>query len=183
MVLVEVVIGATGNYGFLNWVTIALCLFLLDDAALPRWVPRRMKHQTNRRIAMAVAILVIALGALQMYVTLAQRVPAAALPVLRLVQPFGIVNTYGLFAVLTTTRTEITVQGANDVVNWPHYAFKYKPGPLNPRPPPVAPHQPRLDWQIWFAALSDTLNDRWFVNVAAPLLDGSPEVLRLLNSN
>ncbi len=51
------------------------------------------------------------------------------------------------------------------------------------RPPWVAPHQPRLDWQMWFAALSDTVNDRWFVNFAARLLEGSHDVLRLLNGN
>src|ERR1019366_2863005 len=66
---------------------------------------------------------------------------------------FGIVNGYGLFAVMTTTRPEISIEGSNDNVEWQPYVFKYKPGPLNRAPGWVAPDQPRLDWQMWFAAL------------------------------
>jgi hypothetical protein len=183
LILLQVLIMATGNYAFFNWLTIALCLFLLDDRALPRWIPRNSKTITNRRVTIAVAVLIIGLGALQMYVTFTGRVPGAAGPVLRIVQPFGIVNRYGLFAVMTTTRTEITVQGSNDGINWLDYEFKYKPGPLNRPPPWVAPHQPRLDWQMWFAALSDTVNDRWFAGFATRLLQGSPSVIGLLDKN
>jgi hypothetical protein len=187
MILLQVTIMATGNYAFFNWLTIALCLFMLDDGALPRWIPKKpplkAKSVAHRRVAIAGAVLIAGLGALQLYVTLTGRVPVAAAPVLRIVQPFGIVNRYGLFAVMTTTRTEITVQGSNDGVNWSDYEFKYKPGPLNHRPPWTAPHQPRLDWQMWFAALYDTVSDRWFINFATRLLEGAPEVVRLLDKN
>jgi predicted DCC family thiol-disulfide oxidoreductase YuxK len=187
LILLQVLIMTTGNYAFFNWLTIALCLFLLDDGVLPRWIPRnspgKAKTVASRRFGVAFTVLIAGLGTLQLYVTLTGRVPVAAAPVLRLVQPFGIVNRYGLFAVMTTTRIEITVQGSNDGANWLDYEFKYKPGPLNRNPPWVAPHQPRLDWQMWFAALSDTVNDRWFVGFAARLLEGSPDVAGLLGKN
>eukprot|EP00951_Prasinocladus_malaysianus_P047402 scaffold650284_cov45-Prasinocladus_malaysianus.AAC.1 len=52
-----------------------------------------------------------------------------------------------------TSRPEIDLQGSHDGENWTSYVFKYKPGPVDRAPPWVAPHQPRLDWQMWFAAL------------------------------
>jgi hypothetical protein len=99
------------------------------------------------------------------------------------VAPFRSFNSYGLFAVMTTSRPEIVVQGSNDGVNWLAYEFKYKPGELKRPPRFVEPHQPRLDWQMWFAALSDYRHNPWFINFCARLLQGSPEVLALLAQN
>src|SRR2546430_13375414 len=82
-----------------------------------------------------------------------------------------------------TTRPEIVVEGSNDGVTWLPYEFKWKPGELKRRPAFVAPHQPRLDWQMWFAALSDYRRERWFMNFLVRLLQGSPEVLALLQKN
>jgi predicted DCC family thiol-disulfide oxidoreductase YuxK len=99
------------------------------------------------------------------------------------ISPFRSVNNYGLFAVMTTTRPEIVVEGSNDGKNWRPYEFKYKPG--DPKRPPrfVAPHQPRLDWQMWFAALGTARENRWFIQFCYRLLQGSPEVLELLKNN
>jgi len=102
---------------------------------------------------------------------------------LRLASPLRTVNSYGLFAVMTTTRPEIVVEGSNDGVTWLPYEFKWKPGELKRRPAFVAPHQPRLDWQMWFAALSDYRREPWFMNFLVRLLQGSPEVLALLQKN
>ena len=97
--------------------------------------------------------------------------------------PLRSFNSYGLFAVMTTTRPEIVVQGSEDGVTWFDYEFKYKPGDVKRRPQFVAPHQPRLDWQMWFAALGNYQENRWFVNFCIRLLQGSPEVLDLLARN
>jgi hypothetical protein len=75
------------------------------------------------------------------------------------------------------------VEGSNDGVNWLAYEFPYKPGDVNRRPPMVAPYQPRLDWQMWFAALGSYENNRWFVNFMLRLLQGEPSVLRLIGHN
>jgi hypothetical protein len=99
------------------------------------------------------------------------------------VTPFRSFNNYGLFAVMTTNRLEIVIQGSNDGVAWRDYEFKYKPGDVKRKPGFVAPHQPRLDWQMWFAALSNYQRNPWFVEFCVRLLNGSPEVLGLMERN
>ena len=86
-------------------------------------------------------------------------------------------------AVMTTRRLEIVVEGSDDGVAWRAYEFRYKPGEVARRPPFVAPHQPRLDWQMWFAALGRVQQNPWFVHFMQRLLEGSPPVLRLLRHN
>ena len=97
--------------------------------------------------------------------------------------PLKLVNGYGLFAHMTMKRPEIVVEGSNDTKTWLEYSFKWKPGDLNERPRWVAPYQPRLDWQMWFAALSPPDRNPWFGGLLVRLLQGSPEVLGLLESN
>ncbi|HMI31525.1 MAG TPA: lipase maturation factor family protein, partial [Candidatus Limnocylindrales bacterium] len=97
--------------------------------------------------------------------------------------PFRTVNQYGLFAVMTKERPEIQIEGSVDGVEWETYEFRYKPGNPGRRPGFVAPHQPRLDWQMWFAALSDFRSEPWFFSFCDKLLQNSPPVLALLRSN
>jgi hypothetical protein len=97
--------------------------------------------------------------------------------------PFRTFSSYGLFAVMTTARPEIIIEGSNDGTTWFEYEFKYKPGHVQRRPKFVAPHQPRLDWQMWFAALGNYQQNPWLVNFCVRLLQGSPEVLALLERN
>lgn len=99
------------------------------------------------------------------------------------VAPFESANTYGLFAIMTTSRLEISIEGSNDGQTWLEYEFKYKPGDPKRRPGFVAPHQPRLDWQMWFAALGTYRQNPWLVNFSVRLLQASPEVLSLLAKN
>ena len=69
------------------------------------------------------------------------------------VRPFRSVNTYGLFADMTTTRPEVIFEISADGNNWQELQFKWKPVALDARPRFEQPHQPRLDWQLWFAGL------------------------------
>jgi len=98
-------------------------------------------------------------------------------------EPFRLVNGYGLFSVITTERPEIIVEGSDDGVHWLAYEFKWKPGEVNLQPRFVAPHQPRLDWQMWFAALNYYQNTPWFHQFLLRLLHNSPDVLALLTRN
>jgi hypothetical protein len=98
-------------------------------------------------------------------------------------EPLRSFNSYGLFAVMTTSRPEISVEGSDDGVTWKAYGFKWKPGDLNRGPRYVAPYQPRLDWQMWFAALGSLQENPWFGNFLVRLLQGSPDVLGLLDTN
>jgi hypothetical protein len=113
----------------------------------------------------------------------AGNLPAPLLRLAQWVSPLRSINSYGLFAVMTTTRPEIVVEGSNDGFDWLPYEFKWKPGDPKRRPGFVAPHQPRLDWQMWFAALGDYRGNPWFVNFLVRLAQGTPEVLALLKTN
>jgi len=96
---------------------------------------------------------------------------------------FRILNSYGLFSVMTPKRLEILIMGSDDGKEWRPYHFRYKPGNLDEPPRRVAPHQPRLDWQMWFAAFSDYRYNAWFIALLIRLLEGRPEVLALLEEN
>jgi hypothetical protein len=100
-------------------------------------------------------------------------------PLARLLAPLRSVNGYGLFAVMTTTRREIVIEGSADGSSWVEYELPYKPGEVHRRPPWVAPHQPRLDWQLWFAALGRPEDEPSFQRLLFKLLEAEPAVLRL----
>jgi hypothetical protein len=84
---------------------------------------------------------------------------------------------------MTPSRNEIVVEGSNDGLTWRPYEFKYKPGDLTQPPRFVEPFQPRLDWQMWFAALGEYRNNPWFIDFCIRLLQGSPQVLALLKED
>jgi hypothetical protein len=90
------------------------------------------------------------------------------------------INAYGLFSVMTTHRPEIVIEGSDDGEHWKEYELPYKPGSPRRAPRWVAPHQPRLDWQMWFAALEPP--PAWFFHLLVRLLEGSREVLALFES-
>ncbi len=96
---------------------------------------------------------------------------------------FRVVNRYGLFSVMTTRRAEIIIEGSRDGQTWVAYEFPDKPGDGMRRPTWVEPFQPRLDWQMWFAALGSLRESPWFSNLMLRLLQGSPPVLALLAKN
>ena len=181
----QVLILLTGNYAFFNWLTLALCLFLFDDASLRKLFPKRdFKPQPNhRRVAWAVAAIIGVLSASHMWQTFTGRIPPGMQTVMAYTSPFAITSSYGLFATMTTRRGEIVLEGSTDGETWQEYEFRYKPGRLDRRPPWVAPHQPRVDWQMWFAALGVYQQNGWFVNMVARLLQGSPAVTALFERN
>lgn len=189
LVVFQLLIAATGNYCFFNLVTIALCLLPLDDDIQPPLNEKGDKEGLFKKVQGAVVmglslVIVFVSGAQLAGMFLGRRnLPEPVRQVLRLVAPFRSINNYGLFAVMTTERPEIVIEGSDDEETWKTYKFKYKPGDLDRRPGFVEPHQPRLDWQMWFAALSPCDHNPWFVNFMKKLLEGSPEVLKLLASN
>jgi hypothetical protein len=182
----QALIALTGNYAFFNLLTAALCLFLLDDAALGSWgvirTGRAVAGRARRALLVAVAVMTVPVSAVEFTGALGIGLPGAALidPLANVIAPFRSVNAYGLFAVMTTTRPEIILEGSEDGATWVEYEFKYKAGDAHRRPPWVAPHQPRLDWQMWFAALGRFDDNEWFQNFCVRLLEADRELLRLL---
>jgi hypothetical protein len=193
----------TGNYTFFNFLTLLLCLPLLDDKALLRLFPQALQIRLGearawqpterarryRRLRLAILIpaaaVLLAVTSFQTAGLFRLEVPwtRPTMALYHLVAPFRSMNNYGLFAIMTTKRNEIIVEGSQDGQKWLAYEFFDKPGQLTARPRFVAPHQPRLDWQMWFAALGTVEDNPWFVNFSIRLLKGSPAVLGLLRHN
>jgi hypothetical protein len=194
LLTLQLLIAATGNYGFFNLLSIVLCLSLVDDRD---WSWRRDASMAKghepaarplwRRIPLVAAAVVIVLvttmhGLDRIGFSIVFPEPLEALR--RWVDPFQSMNSYGLFAVMTTERPEIIVEGSDDGEAWSPYTFRWKPGTLDERPRFTTPHMPRLDWQMWFAALAgDCRTQRWFLAFEQRLLEGSPDVLALLWQN
>jgi hypothetical protein len=128
-------------------------------------------------------LLVVFVSLVQMDERFGGSPPAVVRAIDQLIEPLRMVNSYGLFAVMTTERNEITIEGSDDGVEWREYSFQYKPGDLARRPPWNIPHQPRLDWQMWFAALDDPRRVNWFPHFLERLLQNEPTVTALLEKN
>jgi hypothetical protein len=194
-ILLETLILLTGNYTFFNILTIALCLFLLDDQLLSRLeykprspklaaarAPRRLPR-TNGYVSAILIVFVLTVSLTQMAAMFGVEPPEILRSAIQRTAPFGLVNEYGLFANMTTTRPEISIEGSNDGSDWAPYVFRYKPGPPNRAPGWVAPSQPRLDWQMWFAALGNYRENPWLIRFMQKLLEGSIPVLDLIDQN
>jgi hypothetical protein len=188
-IALQIFILLTGNYAFFNLLTLSLCLWCFEDSTyaplrslLLRTYPSR-KVLTGR-VALAANITLAALMVLGLL-----QVEAALLPssrrLVRLItspiEPFEIVNSYGLFAVMTTGRPELVLEGSDDQVHWLEYSFRYKPGDLHRALPLIAPYQPRLDWQMWFAALGTYRDNPWVATLIFRLLLNDHSVTVLLD--
>src|SRR5438132_183275 len=185
-------IALTGNYGFFNVLAIVLCVALLDDAALRRVLPLRLAAGEPeplwwRRVTGTLAVVIAPLSALTVAREIGATLPGGRgsgdSPMLRVVAPLRSINGYGLFRVMTTERPEIVIEGSRDSVDWREYEFRWKPGGVTRRPGFVAPHQPRLDWQMWFAALDPAGAEGWLAGLVRGLLKGTPQVVSLLDAN
>jgi hypothetical protein len=243
----QLLIALTGNYTFFNFLTMALCVSLLDDGFVAKVFPAKLRDKVSccaadipngpvkasdnegcgddetakvvvetrlesREISAAAASvspgmenetkqagknaatglqkvwrgtylsLAVILGCLSVGEILGPELNPVA-PINSSLAQFGITNRYGLFAVMTTVRNEIIIEGSNDRKTWLAYEFPFKPGDLNRAPAIVAPYQPRLDWQMWFAALSTYDENPWLGHLMVRLLHGNPEVLALFSKN
>ncbi|MAT81744.1 MAG: hypothetical protein CMJ29_08880 [Phycisphaerae bacterium] len=162
LILLQAGILLTGNYGFFNWLTIVLCVVLLDDSQLLWLWPSRTRglvrvgltrrESVPRRIQNGV--IAALLLSLTIPITIGQLTESSVWKSWqRTMSPWHIANSYGLFRVMTTSRPEILIEGSRDGSTWQPYVFKWKPGPLDRAPALCEPGMPRLDWQMWFDGL------------------------------
>jgi uncharacterized membrane protein YphA (DoxX/SURF4 family) len=192
IVLLQLLIASSGNFGFFNLLTIVLCIPILDDGFWPtRWrQPFIAKADKPSRfwplplLAPLTALIVLISGMTVVEAFYLQiDWPSLLRQLNQDVDPFRSINKYGLFSVMTTVRNEIVIEGSDDGLDWKPYEFKWKPGDLHRAPQFCTPHMPRLDWQMWFAALSDVEQNPWFINLLLRLLQGSQPVLDLMATN
>ncbi len=188
LMLLQVLILLTGNYAFFNFLALTLCLWGFDDqtfAPLQRWLRRLVKPIAWQPLRQGLGIVLAAMiliGGLQVVDMLQPSGGQALSRPFAFLAPWQVVNTYGLFAAMTTTRPEIVIEGSDDATHWREYIFPYKPGPLHRGLPLVAPYQPRLDWQMWFAALGDYRQNAWVGGLIYRLMTGAPAATKLLNA-
>ena len=175
----QILIALTGNYNFFNLLTIALCCSQFDDDFFRRLLRRPVTLQATLSpkqlrweipgLTLAVVLSALSFGRMCQVVapTLA---PPTLLKAADDLRRFRSINTYGLFARMTRTRPEITLQGSRDGQTWQDYVFHHKPGPLDRWPSWVAPMQPRVDWQMWFAALGNRQRNPWLTQLMRRVL-------------
>jgi uncharacterized membrane protein YphA (DoxX/SURF4 family) len=192
----QVLIILTSNHNWINFLTIILCLFLFDDRAVRRVVPGFLQsrlgwhaapgQKTDLLVPVATGLLglfILVAGTLKIYeLGTGQRIPGPLGTALRYASVYNIVHKYHVFPTMTTERIELELLGSQDGLEWKPYRFRYKPQQLDERPQFIIPHQPRVDWQMWFVTLHP-LHIPWFESFLAALLDNSPTVTALLKHN
>ena len=191
-IFVQLLIIATSNHNWINLLTIALCLFLLDDNFLEKHLPGKYfakqnianKKTKSRYFLPAIAIIIILTSISVFFEMLSQkRTPHLISQMTSIVRSWGIGHIYHVFPTMQIERQELQIEGSHDGHDWKAYKFKYKPGPLAERPKFIIPHQPRLDWIIWFVPPQHPESMFVFSRFIEMLKQGSPEVISLLEEN
>jgi hypothetical protein len=175
-VFLQMMIALTGNYGFFNLLTAVLCLSL--------FIPTAVKDTRPQYFTRAFTVFYTTICLIQFtnpFLNLRTLSPVQTM--LSTISPLRSINPYGLFATMTTKRFEIIFEGSNDGTTWLPYELPFKPGDPVQAPPIVIGHMPRLDWQLWFAALDDDRPQPWVIHLASHILHGTPEVLGLFAKN
>ncbi|MGD2052473.1 MAG: lipase maturation factor family protein [Gammaproteobacteria bacterium] len=193
--LLQVLIILTSNHNWFNILTIILCLFLFDDKAIARVIPDRLcnwllqqKQVTSipaysRPVSYVFAAIILVTSSVQLWeMASGSRIRGNAGHVLDYIERWSLANNYHVFPTVNQQRVELIIEGTADGHTWLPYSFKYKPGALNKPLYVVIPHQPRLDWMVWFVPLHPVFTD-WFENFLDALLDNSPSVIAMLEHN
>lgn len=186
LVIFQCFIIMTGNYAFFNLLSIALTLSLLEDSFLSFFAPFASFQALPASLSLWYALSIW--GGVWLFLNILEWVSlfSRSAKIQQILFPFkkySLINSYGLFIHMTTIRNEIVIEGSNDQQKWFPYVFYWKPQDLLSPPSFVAPHQPRIDWQMWFSALRPYHTSDWLTPFLYRLLQGSPEVLKLLKTN
>ena len=188
-------IMATGNYGFFNLLTCVLCIPLFDDRFFGRAVQDARSVDESRGVTprflvapaavagLCAVLLVFGAGHFAARFYSYDVLPWPLRMAMSETRQFHLTSGYGLFASMTKRRPEIKIEGSLDGREWKTYEFKWKPGDPTARPRFVQPHQPRLDWQMWFAALGNYRRNPWLLEFMRRLAAGSEPVLDLMAYN
>jgi len=187
-ILFQITLILSGNLSWLNYITIVLCIPCFDDRLLGRLIS--ISHSVPMQMTL---VHKIAVGALTVIVIALSWRPARNLFSSRQLmnasfEPLHLVNTYGAFGAVTRERFEVVIKGTDAEypdanAEWREYEFKGKPGDVNRRPCIVSPYHWRLDWQMWFAAMSPPEFHPWIFALVEKLLEGEKRILRLFARN
>ena len=188
-IFMQLLIIATSNHNFINLLTILLCLFLLDDKVIGLLMPKKSFQidkpgHTKAWLVPITAILIFVASLPLFYSMVTQnKVSPWLAKTGMLIRSYGLGHIYHVFPTMQVERHELQVEGSYDGIKWQAYTFRYKPGKLDTKPSFIIPHQPRLDWMIWFVPSKFNNQIHWFKLFMRRLSQGSPEVLALLKDN
>jgi hypothetical protein len=188
----QLLLIVSGNLSFLNWLTLAIAVACLDDAALERALPARLRErgralEANKQSsraqqvacgALALLVGVLSIGPIENMLSRRQAMNSSF-------DPLHLVNTYGAFGSVSQVRHEVILEGTRDAritqaTRWQEYEFPCKPGDVRRRPCLITPYHYRLDWQMWFAALGSPASEPWILRLVYKLLRAEPSVRALL---
>jgi hypothetical protein len=186
MIGTQLYLVVSGNYAWLNWITIVVLFSAIADPVvrfvLPAWQPGAVaalpEWFTVAVLLLSAAVVVLSYRPARNLLSRRQLMNASF-------DPFRLVNTYGAFGSVSRERYEVVVEGTDaEAVDgttiWREYEFKGKPGDPARRPPQFAPYHLRLDWLMWFLPLSPRYGDSWLAPFLVRLLEGDPAALALL---
>lgn len=189
VVVTQLWLVASGNFAWLNWLTILLGCSVIDasswSAVFPIPAPPTMASTppwfAGLVIVFAAVSLFLTYWPVRNMISRAQRMNMSF-------NPFHLINTYGAFGSIGRTRREVVIEGTDeaeitDHTVWKEYEFKGKPGAIRRLPPQWAPYHLRLDWLMWFAAISPHYAYPWLRGFLVRLLQNDPPTLRLLRHN
>jgi len=187
-IVFQALIMASGNLSWLNLLTIVLAIPALDDRFLHAVLPVRTPVLHGPSLSHQLALILLAALVAALSVRPIGNLLSPRQIMNTSFNPLHLVGTYGAFGGITRRRYEIVVEGTTDefptaASEWREYEFRGKPGNTGRVPPQVAPYHFRLDWLMWFAAMSDYTSHPWFVYFLRKLLEGDRVVLSLLRSN
>jgi hypothetical protein len=176
----------SGNFSWLNWTTIVLACSALTDGMVRRVLPVSTPARLHAApgwyegvvLALVAAVTVLSYRPVRNLLSRRQRMNTSF-------EPLHLVNTYGAFGSVTRVRREVVIEGTvqehiGPDTEWREYEFKGKPGDPRRRPPQFAPYHLRLDWLMWFAALSPMYAESWFPALVMKLLENDPATVKLL---
>jgi hypothetical protein len=195
IVLFQVTLILSGNLSFLNWLTIVPALACFDDGFWSRILPRQLvrkaeaaaDHAKVSKPMITTAWIVTAVIAFLSFQPLVNMLSPGQIMNTSF-DPLDLVNTYGAFGTVGRERLNVVFEGtidedSSDKANWKPYIYKGLPVSLDKRPPQIAPYQLRLDWQMWFAAMSSPDEYPWTLNLISKLLHNDPGAVSLFASN
>jgi len=184
----------SGNLSFLNWITIVPCIACFDDnffkKILPKWIVKKSEIAVHKDLgkfySIASVILLVIVGWLSIPVV--QNLLSSHQYMNTSFDRWDFVNTYGAFGSVGKERYELIIEGTTDEIitsktEWKEYEFIGKPGNIYKTPSIIAPYQPRIDWQIWFAAMQRPEHNPWLLHMIWKFLRNDENALSLIAYN
>jgi lipase maturation factor len=178
----------SGNFAWLNWLTLAIALIAFDNQQLGLILPVQTASLATPPVPFTIMIVAVTAVLLVLSYWPARNLLTRDQAMNSTYNPLHLVNSYGAFGSITRERNELIVEGTLDrdltpQTVWREYSFKAKPGDPRRKPPQVAPYHLRLDWLMWFAALSPAYAEAWLMPLIVKLLQNDRPTLRLMGSN